>query len=98
MVRKAFGDEGVQLSDRGALDTVLVSAPVRAGHQVVVYRAVLRTSPDESLVFLEAFYADSAQGTVARVAQSESGEEGLAWRTVLYVASWLDMQRRQGRD
>ena len=98
MVRQAFAEEGVRFADGASADTVLVSEPVRVGKRVVFYRAVLDRDPHESLVYLEGFYADSAAGTVVRVSQSEFGEEGAAWRTVLYVASWLESQRRRGRD
>jgi hypothetical protein len=98
MVRQAFAEEGVRFTDGASADTILVSEPVRVGKRVVFYRAVLDRDPDESLVYVEGFYADSAAGTVERVSQSEFGEEGAAWRTVVYVASWLERQRRRGRD
>jgi hypothetical protein len=98
MVRQAFAEEGVELADSGSVDTVLVSHPVRVGKRVVLYRAVVDPSSDQSLVFLEGFFADAGDGAIERVSQSDLGEEGRAWRTVMYVASWLDMQRRRGRE
>jgi hypothetical protein len=98
MVRQAFAEEGVGFADTSGVDTVLVTLPVRVGKRVVIYRAVLDPGADESLVFVEGFFADSSAGTVERVGQSDVGDEGRAWRTVFYVASWLEMQRRRGRE